>query len=140
MTQILTTLSVLLLASPGAPVADGEAAAIKQAEASAQSWLALIDAAKYGESWDQASAIAQTAVSRADWEKAIRGGRAPLGALKSRKIKSGTFARTLPGAPDGEYVVVEFDAVFEHKAAAVETVAMMRAKDGSWKSSGYHIK
>jgi hypothetical protein len=141
MTQVLlATLSMVLLAGPSASTADGEAAAIKQAEASALSWLALIDAGKYGESWDQCSVIAQTAVTRPDWEKAIRGGRTPLGALKSRKVKAATFARTLPGAPDGEYVVIEFDAVFEHKVSAVETVAMMRAKDGSWKSSGYHIR
>ena len=33
-----------------------------------------------------------------------------------------------------------FDAQFENKAAAVETVTPMREKDGSWRVSGYFIK
>ncbi len=51
-----------------------------------------------------------------------------------------TFTRTVPGAPDGEYVVIQFDTQFENKAAAVETVTPMREKDGSWRVSGYFIK
>jgi hypothetical protein len=46
----------------------------------------------------------------------------------------------LPGAPDGEYVVFQFDTQFEHKRAAVETVTPMRDPDGSWRVSGYFIR
>jgi hypothetical protein len=47
---------------------------------------------------------------------------------------------TLPGAPDGESVVIQYDTQFEHKAHAVETVVPMRERDGSWKVSGYFVK
>ena len=70
----------------------------------------------------------------------MQSARAPLGALKSRVFKTATFTRSLPGAPDGEYVVIQFDTRFENKAAAVETVTPMRQKDGSWKVSGYYIR
>ena len=113
---------------------------VAQAQESAKAWLALVDGAKYAQSWDQAAALFRSAVTRSDWEKAARSARAPLGALKARTVKSATFARTLPGAPDGEYVVILFDAQFANKAAAVETVTPMREKDGSWKVSGYYIR
>jgi hypothetical protein len=38
---------------------------------------------------------------------------------------------TLPGAPDGEYVVFQFNTSFEQKSAAVETVTAIREKDGT---------
>ncbi len=114
--------------------------AVAQAQIAAKSWLALTDGAKYGKSWDDAASVFKAAVTKADWEKAIKGVRAPLGAMKARKVKSATFTRTLPGAPDGEYVVIQFDSQFENKAAAIETITPMRDKDGAWRVSGYYIK
>jgi hypothetical protein len=37
-------------------------------------------------------------------------------------VKSATDTTSLPGAPDDEWVVIEFDTVFENKRATVETV------------------
>ena len=133
----LATTVLLLLAGPG--LAD-ETAAIKQAESAATTWLALTDAAKYGRSWDEASSLFQASITKANWETALKGARAPLGALKARKLKGVRFTLTAPGAPDGEYVVIQFDTQFENKASAVETVTPMREKDGSWLVSGYFIK
>ena len=118
--------------------ADGDGVA--QAQDSAKAWLALVDSARYAQSWDRAAALFRNAVTRADWEKAARSARDPLGALRSRQVKSATFTRTLPGAPDGEYVVILYDTQFANKAAAVETVTPMREKDGSWKVAGYYIR
>lgn len=126
----------LVVSSAGAGGND----AVAGAERSAEAWLALTDGAKYAESWDAASSMFKAAVSKADWEKAMKAVRAPLGALGARKIKSATFTTTLPGAPDGEYVVIQFDTQFENKAAAIETVTPMREKDGSWRVSGYFIR
>ena len=111
-----------------------------QAQAAATAWLALVDAEQYGQSWDKAALLFRSAVMRAEWERAARAARSPLGALKSRTLKSAIFTRSLPGAPDGEYVVIQFDSQFEHKASAVETVTPMRDKDGIWRVSGYYIK
>jgi hypothetical protein len=46
----------------------------------------------------------------------------------------------LPGAPDGSYVVFQFDTVFEQKAAAVETLTAGREPDGTWHVIGYFIR
>jgi hypothetical protein len=114
--------------------------AVAKAQVAAKSWLALTDSAKYGQSWDSAASLVKGAVTKADWEKAVKGGRSPLGAVKARKVKSATFTRTLPGAPDGEYVVIQFETQFENKAAAIETITPMHDKDGAWRVSGYYIK
>lgn len=117
-----------------------EKAAIEQAQIAAISWLALTDASKYGPSWDEAASLFKGAVTKANWENALKGVRTPLGSVKSRKLHAATFTRTIPGAPDGEYVTIQFDTQFENKAAAVETVTPMHEKDGSWRVSGYFIK
>ncbi|MGB5062634.1 MAG: DUF4019 domain-containing protein [Candidatus Competibacter sp.] len=128
----------LVLAGFGVHAADTEA--VSQARKSANSWLALVDSAQYGQSWDEAATLFKSAVPKQEWEKAVRSARTPLGALKLRVFKSATFAHSLPGAPDGEYVVIQFDTQFEHKTAAVETVTPMREQDGSWKVSGYYVR
>jgi hypothetical protein len=133
---ILALVLSLVVSSAGAGGNDAVAAA----ERSAEAWLALTDGGRYGESWDAAASMFKAAVSKADWDKALKAVRAPLGALKARKVKSATFTTSLPGVPDGEYVVIQYDSQFENKAAAVETVTPIREKDGSWRVSGYFIK
>jgi hypothetical protein len=135
--QAIFTAALVLL---GFSTSADDSVAVAQAQVAAKSWLALTDGAKYGQSWDEASSFSRSAVSKADWEKAIKAGRSPLGALKARKVKSATFTRTLPGAPDGEYVVIQFESQFENKASAIETVTPMHEKDGVWRVSGYFIK
>jgi hypothetical protein len=57
----------------------------------------------------------------------------------SRKLLSASFQSSLPGAPDGEYVVIQYQAVYQNKAAAIETVTPTR-ENGVWKVAGYYIK
>ena len=64
----------------------------------------------------------------------------PLGELISRTIKNSTYTTSLPGAPDGEYVVIQFSTSFAKKMQIIETVTPMLEKDGVWRVSGYYIK
>jgi hypothetical protein len=106
----------------------------------AEQWLVGIDAGKYGQSWKDAAAFFQTAITENGWIAALQGVRKPLGAVKSRKILDLKKADALPGAPDGQYVVIQFDTSFAAKENAVETVTFMLERDGSWKASGYFIR
>ncbi|WP_306600243.1 DUF4019 domain-containing protein [Geothrix sp. 21YS21S-2] len=110
------------------------------AQDAARAWLALTDGGRYAESWDEGAASLRLAIPRASWEAALRPVRAPLGRTLSRKLKSATATKTLPGAPDGDYVVIQFETSFENKAAAVETITPMKEKDGAWRVSGYFIR
>jgi len=124
--------------SGGSP--SSKPAAEKAAVESAKAWLDLVDDGRYFKSWEEAAAGFKVAVSQADWEKTARAVRTPLGKMLSRKLKSQQYATSLPGAPDGEYVVIQYDTKFEKKASAVETVTPMLDKDGKWRVSGYYIK
>jgi Protein of unknown function (DUF4019) len=110
------------------------------AEAAALSWLSLTDRGEYVQSWDQAAGIFQSAISRENWINAIVNARRPFGKVIWRKTNSALYTRSLPGAPDGEYVVIQYDTQFEQKSAASEFVTPFRDKDGSWKVSGYYVK
>ena len=110
------------------------------AQAAAESWLKLVDDGDYSASWDQAAKVFKGAVKQADWGQMAGGVRNPLGKLVSRKLKSREYSEKMPGAPDGKYVVIQYDTVFEHKASAVETVIPMADPDGVWRVSGYFIR
>lgn len=110
------------------------------AEMAATAWLALVDSGKYADSWTEASEPFKAAVSRAQWEGALEKVRAPLGKVVSRKLKGAKFMRDLPGAPTGEYVVIQYDTDFAAKSGATETITPMKEKDGAWRVSGYYIK
>ena len=115
-------------------------AATRPAQDAALAWLALTDSGQYAPSWDQAARVFRASVPKATWSSAMNSVRAPLGALRGRKLKSATCTRSLPGAPDGEYVVIQYETQFQNRPAAVETVTPMHEPDGSWKVSGYFIK
>jgi hypothetical protein len=138
--RTLLAISTAALILVGLSASADDSDSVAQAQVAARSWLALTDSAKYGQSWDEAASLFKGAVTKADWQKAVKSVRSPLGAMKTRKVKSATFTRTLPGAPDGEYVVIQFESQFENKAAAIETVTPMHDKDGAWRVSGYFIK
>ena len=110
------------------------------AQRAAESWLKLTDAGDGGASWEQAAKVFKGAVTREQWTGAIAGVRPPLGKVVSRKVKSRQYTEKLPGAPDGKYVVIQYDTAFENKAAAVETITPMLDPDGVWRVSGYFIR
>jgi capsular polysaccharide biosynthesis protein len=103
-------------------------------------WLTLIDRGNYSESWNEASAIFQGGVTEAAWENSMNTFRKPLGDLVSRHLKSAQEMTELPGAPDGHYVLLQFETVFANKKSTIETVTFMLEKDGNWKVAGYYIK
>ena len=110
------------------------------AQQSSDAWLVSIDSGKYADSWQEASSLFRAHVSKEQWQSMVGSVRDPLGKMLSRKLKSATSTKTLPGAPDGEYVVIQYESTFEHKQSAIETVTPMLDKDGKWRVSGYFIK
>ena len=110
------------------------------AQAAAEAWLSLVDAGNASQSWTEAATLFKKRVDQQRWETALSATRAPLGKMVSRTLKSASYAKSLPGGPDGEYVVIKFDATFENKQSAIETVTPMKEPDGRWRVSGYFIK
>ena len=99
-----------------------------------------MDSGRYGQSWEDAAELFKQTIPKLRWETTVQAVREPLGIVVGRKLRSMTYARILPNAPEGEYVVIQFDTRFENRPLSVETVTPMREKDGSWKVSGYFIR
>jgi hypothetical protein len=142
---ILTAIGIALVAGAALLGSENggitaEEAARKAAGEAAQGWLALVDAGEYAKSWSAAAELFQKQVSADRWAETVRGVRGELGKLVSRKATKADYSRTLPGAPDGEYVVHQYSSAFENKKEAMEHVVLMKEKDGSWKAVGYFIK
>jgi len=110
------------------------------AQKASDAWLSMVDKGKYSESWQNTSSYFKNAVDENQWEKSLTSVRKPLGKVLSRKAISQNYTKTLPGAPDGEYVVIQYETSFENKASAIETVTPSLGKDGIWRVSGYYIK
>jgi len=113
---------------------------MKDALTAAENWLALIDKGEYVESWKEAAEYFKTSISQDQWVNLLKAVRKPLGKLNSRTVKSETYETSMPGAPDGEYMVIQFTTSFENKKSAIETVTPMKDKRGRWRVAGYFIK
>lgn len=106
----------------------------------ASDWLKLVDSGDYAQSWDDAASELKNHIAKEQWQQILERNRAPLGRLISRRLRSAEYLTKLPGAPDGEYVVIEYESSFEHKWSAVETVTPMMDKDGQYRVSVFFIK
>lgn len=137
--SILTLICAFATIDAGA--ADvGHAATKASATMAATTWLKLIDAGDYVASWNTAGSFFKEQVTADQWAQRVGPVRQSLGALVSRKLKSTKYLTELPGAPDGQYVVIQYQSSFEHKKSAVETVTPMLDADGQWRVSGYYIR
>jgi hypothetical protein len=137
MNSLLTVLLFMLTLSTTPLAADQ---AEKAATESANHWLSLIDRGNYAASWDAAAPLFKGAVQKGQWARMLENTRAPLGKVISRTVKSAVYTTSLPGAPDGKYVVIRYESSFEHKKSAIETVTPSLGDDGHWRISGYFIR
>ena len=117
------------------------------AQSAAESWLAGVDGGDYPGSWNGAAKALQSAVNQATWAQALGAQRGPLGALKSRSVKSRQLTdkppvtRTVGGKVytwgAGQYVVLQYDSAFAGRSAS-ETVIVM-ADGGGWRVASYSV-
>jgi hypothetical protein len=131
----LLALAIFTVLPAGADSAD-ETAAL----AAAKKWLAIMDSGRFGSGYDDASTVIKTAFTRKKFEELINTTRGQLGTVRSRVLRSKKYSTSIPGGPDGQYVVIQFDTRFEKKPSAIETITPAKEKNGAWKVSGYYIK
>ena len=112
----------------------------REAIKAAGSWLSLVDAENFTKSWENTSLYFKRSVTEPQWVKLLNSIRKPLGITLSRKLISQQYTTSLPGAPDGEYVVLQYETSFKNKTSSIETITPLLEKDGVWRVSGYLIK
>ncbi|WP_076071132.1 helix-turn-helix domain-containing protein [Sphingomonas montana] len=105
----------------------------------ARTWLSMLDRQDWNGSWRAAASLFKTQITAAQWGATIQSVRAPLGPVSSRTFQTVTKAGTLPGAPAGDYEVLQFRTDFASKPGAVETVTLARDRS-AWKVVGYFIR
>ena len=125
-------LTMLLAAALAATPAQTDVAAATQ-------WVTLIDARQWPQSWAAAGTLFKAKMPEAKWASTVEPVREPLGPVSSRAVKSVTATKSLPGAPDGDYEIVQYQTSFANKADATETVILSREGSG-WKVDGYFIR
>src|SRR5215472_3333480 len=134
----LGCLVTVICLAPARAVDRAEAA--KQATAAAERWLGLVDEGKFNGSWLEASTYFRNVTTKQQWRQQVSVWRSALGSVVSRKLRTVQYLTTMPGAPDGEYVMIQYDTAFTHKKAAVEVVVPMMDADGKWRVSEYSIR
>ncbi len=108
------------------------------ARKAAEKWLALIDQGKYKDAYKQSSQHMRAQATVDEWEPQISAMREGAGAMQSRNFTSAKATKSMAGAPDGDYMVLEYGSAFAKKTKAVETVMVSR-EGGAWKAAGYYI-
>jgi hypothetical protein len=129
----------LSIATASAAV-DPQQEAKQNAQKVADAWLGLTDSGKYPESWDQSAEAFKSTITKEKWQGLLEKSRAPLGKINERKLKSADYQKSPQGGPAGEFVIIKYDTSFANKAAAVETVVVMRPPNGEWRACGYAVK
>jgi len=131
---------VACLLLSGGLIHAAEPRAEETAQAPAMEWLTLVDKGKYVECGEKMSPGFKKEVSKRKWKSTIKKIRGPVGKCVSRKLKSGEYLKELPGAPEGEYVVLQYESAFERKPAATEKVTLILGQDLVWRVSSYAVK
>jgi len=137
----LNSLALLLvsLVLPPTTHAQLQDSATTAATRAAEQWLKLVDAGDFGASWDSAAPAFKQAVSRADWEQAVTRARAPFEPFGTRDLAGATWQDHLPGAPPGEYVIIQYRTAVAGGQHVLETIVPMKT-NGEWKVSGYFVR
>ena len=110
----------------------------EEASTSGQKWLALLDDQKYEESWKEAGSLFRSGVTQEQWIASLKHFRDPLGSMISRASSRIDFAKTLRGAPDGDYAIIHFTTSFRNKNDVTERLTLMK-EDGKWQVAAYAI-
>ena len=119
--------------------ADGASAEVEAAAAAATEWLALLDAGEYEESWREAASAFQDAVTPAVWETSLNDARSPFEPFGERTLTSSQQLTDPPGAPAGDYVLLQYSTEVSGDRTVTETVVPMKEGD-AWKVSGYNVQ
>jgi uncharacterized RDD family membrane protein YckC/tRNA A-37 threonylcarbamoyl transferase component Bud32 len=106
----------------------------------AQAWLLTVDRGEYAKSWQESSGFFKSVTPEAQWMENMTALRKSLGELESRRLGKTESFKSLPTAPDGQYLVMEFKSSFAEKKDAVEMVIFMKESDGRWRGTGYGVE
>ena len=101
----------------------------------ARTFLALVDARDWSQSYAATARSFRENNTEALWTNSSLKVYPPLGALQNRAL---SYADFVPAAPNGQWIV-KFHSTFANRANAIETVALVR-EDGGYKVAGIFVE
>ena len=149
-TIILAAIALFAFGAPDRPAALAEAAQPGQPatapatssaanQALATAFVTLLDRRAWQASWDASGSYFQSQIAADAWAGTIAPLREPLGPVKSRVLKRVTQSTSLPGVPNGEFEILEYETQFEARPDTVETV-VLGVVGGKWEVMGYFLR
>ena len=130
-------ISILILAAFVGASTLAAGPAEDEASAAGQKWLSLLDEQKYEESWTQAGTTFRQEVMKDQWVDGLKQQRRPMGSLVARTASRVDFAKTLRGAPDGEYAIIHYKSELQNRTIT-ERLTLVK-EDGKWQVAAYAI-
>jgi hypothetical protein len=121
------------------PTEDPHMAEEQAAERQALGFLGYLDQGRYADSYAYTGMLIRAQLDRDAYATQIAKTRAGVGTLQSRELVDAGYTTTVSGAPEGQYVILHYQASFANRPDAVETVYLGLAK-GYWRVDGYNIK
>jgi hypothetical protein len=110
-----------------------------EALATAQSWLAQIDAGKYEQSYAEGCTAFHNKVSENEWTIVLKSMRPPFGDLVSRKVASHSYRPEGYEGLEGECMIITYNTSFSKNDNVVEIVVLKR-EQGKWLGAGYNAQ
>src|SRR5689334_5930601 len=111
----------------------------KAAQEAAESWLRLIDAGKYAESWDELAEVAKANVTKESWEKLRNDGATPNGADegKARKLTHAQSTSSLRSVKDKAGVMLSYRSRLDSHRSVTEIVELVQEEGRGWRVAFY---
>jgi hypothetical protein len=130
-------------AAPSATAAQKEQPSIRDdrdAVNAGLKWLTLIDGGNAGAAWDDSAPQLKKAVTREKFVAAMRELRKPLGKLATRNPVRFARSHEMPGAPSGDYAIIEYEAKFAGGKKLAEVLVWTLADGDIWRVAGYEYR
>lgn len=105
----------------------------------AERFARMIDSGNSSAAYNQASPLLRLAQKEQEFISAIERAHLLLGAVKQRQLTALRSIGIYPRLPDGDYLIVQFEARTLHKNKAAEII-LLRHQDGTWLVVDYSIR
>lgn len=107
----------------------------------AESFMALINAGRYAEGWEQISAQFKPIEDKPNFIKFYRSAHKSYGKAVSRKLVKVEFVdSSSPVAPILKGIIFTYKSVFQRHKSMDETIGVFLEQDGKWHVGAYFIE
>ena len=103
-------------------------------QAAADEWKTMVDAGTWDQAWDSAGSAFKSMITREYW-RGLMAGRAVHGHVMASRLQ-GSGPLALPGFPDGQYWVFQYQVEFRNGSTGSDMVAV-RSEAGRWRVASY---